>query len=226
MKSNLILLIEDNEDLMNINRRFLRRLGFQTLEAGTLEAGEAALSAGPDLIVLDIMMPDGSGLEFCKRIRLQNEIPILFLTALSGADNAIAGFIAGGDDYLTKPYDLQELGYRIEALLRRSGKLIRRRTAVGQLTLDHISSRAYIDGQDLMLKPKEFSILFFLTTNAGRFVPSEVIYQTVWGGGGNDTRTVKAHIYRLRKCLIQAENNRFIIEFERGRGYRLIQENY
>lgn len=218
-----ILLIEDNADILAINRCALQKKGYQTLEAKSLEEAEAALSANPSLILLDIMMPDGSGLDFCKIVRKQLDIPILFLTALSGSRNAVAGFAAGGDDYLSKPYDLEELVSRIEALLRRSGSSASKQSAWGSLTLDHISGRAYVSGTDLLLKPKEFSLLLLLSRHMSNYVPSRELFKQVWGSNDLDIRTVKSHIYRLRKQLGTSGRNEFSIEYEKLKGYRLVE---
>lgn len=115
-----ILLIEDNSDIMKINSKALSMRGFSVLEAATLARGEELLAKrSPDLIVLDIMLPDGDGLRFCKKLRGGSGVPVLFLSALALNTEIIEGFEAGGDDYLTKPYDLDVLIARIEALLRR-----------------------------------------------------------------------------------------------------------
>ena len=116
-----ILLVEDNEHIMRINAEYLSGRGYELEKAYSLRQAEEKIAKGePDLIVLDVMLPDGDGIRFCGELRKEHHMPILFLTAKVQKADIIAGLGQGGDDYLTKPYDLDEFGMRIEALLRRA----------------------------------------------------------------------------------------------------------
>lgn len=222
-----ILMIEDNPDIMKINRTILEKQ-YNILEATTLMKGEALLKENnPDLILLDIMLPDGSGLDFCERIRNSsdsnaNNIPILFITALGENTEIVEGFTRGGDDYITKPYDLDVLSARIEALLRRTTKFDKEPITVEGLEIGYMPNKARLNGRDLRLTPREFSLLEYLLKNHGEFVPSKTLYEKIWGMTSTDSRPVKQHIHNIRKKL--GENSPVIIEASQGKGYCLTKK--
>lgn len=214
-----ILLVEDNPDIIKINRYALTMRGYRVLEARTIEQGRELLEReNPNLIILDILLPDGSGLSLCEEIRKNSGLPILFLSALGENQNIVDGLLRGGDDYLPKPYDLDVLLARVEALLRRvvcGTEVIVRR---GALTLDTVSQCAMVNGRDILLTPKEFAILLYFVRNEGREVKAEQLYKAAWRQPmKNDTRAVKTAVSRMRKKL---EPTGMQITFERGAGYR------
>jgi DNA-binding response OmpR family regulator len=179
-------------------------------------------SLRPDLIVLDIILPDGSGLDLCRDIRAETDIPVLFLTALGKNDDIVAGLRAGGDDYLPKPFDFNVLEARIEALLRRYGRISPEEHVFGNLKLNTESGRAFFGGTDLLLTPKEFAILKLLAQNMNRWVRADEIYKTVWTMEPmDDLRAVRQKIYCIRKKLSQCEELEVEIESERYGGYRM-----
>jgi DNA-binding response OmpR family regulator len=199
----------------------LRRRGYETMTAMTLrEARERVSATSPDAIVLDIMLPDGSGLAFMRELRKTSNIPILLLTGLTTPSDIVRGLDEGGDDYLTKPYDFSVLLAHIEALLRRAER-IPKRLSKGALTLDIRANRAFIRDEDMQLTQKEFAVLLLLTENEGRILVTDYVYETVWKqpvttetGGA-----VKTVISRLRRKL----GEEFIIENDRETdGYRLM----
>jgi DNA-binding response OmpR family regulator len=218
-----ILLVEDNRDIQEVNKNMLiRRGGYHVHLAKNLaEAQERLTEAVPDIIVLDILLPDGSGLDFLEDLRQNTDIPVLLLTALAKPGDAVKGLRAGGDDYLTKPYDNAELLARIESLLRRASHLPKTLTK-GRLTLNMISGMAFINGRDLLLSPKEFAVLLLLAQNEGKTVSAEYLYTEVWGLPMNDIRTLKKHISELRKKL-ETETNDCEIVNVRGEGYCFMQ---
>lgn len=218
-----ILMIEDNPDILRANAAELRMENYRVLEADTLEAGRAlAQRERPDLILLDILLPDGSGLDYCRELFGQNAPRILFLSAMNTPEDVIAGLRAGGDDYMTKPYIMGELLARIEAILRRA------RTAapqpqtlrIGSLELNTAAGRAYLAGEDLLLTPKEYAVLEALLARRGQFIASAQLYRLVWGMEAVDTRPIRQHIRRLREKL--GENAPVLIESEQGSGYRIV----
>ena len=216
-----ILVVEDNSKLNEINCRALQLEGFETLSAFSIKEARIHLSKSmPDAIVLDIMLPDGSGVDFCKEIRELTSSPILFLTAVKGYEETLAGLAAGGDDYLNKPFDITLLIAKIKSFLRRDEiarreqpKTIKR----GAITLDIITTRAYINDEDLLLSPKEFSLLYMLAYNEGTFFPQKELYQAIWKQPmQGDNQAIKSTTSRLRKKLERAG---YTIASQRGEGY-------
>jgi DNA-binding response OmpR family regulator len=218
-----ILLVEDNREIQEVNKNLLIQCGGYRvrLAQNLAEARERLAEAEPDLIVLDIMLPDGCGLDFLGELRHDTDIPVLLLTALGKSGNAVKGLQAGGDDYLAKPYDNAELLARIESLLRRASHLPKTLTK-GGLTLNMVSGIAHVNGRDLLLSPKEFAILFVLAQNEGKTISCEYLYKEAWGLPMNDDRTLLKHISALRKKL-EDETNNCEIENVRGEGYRFMQ---
>lgn len=223
MKDSTILIIEDDYDIRRANRAALELEGYRVMEAGTLAEGRQIVEESlPDLIILDILLPDGNGLQYCKELRGKIGVRILFLSALNTKADLLTGLRAGGDDYMAKPYDMDELLLRVETLLRR-GKFIgmdEPAIKLYGLELNPVSCRALLSGRDLLLKPKEFALLRILVLSDGRSVPAEELYEKVWNmSAASDVRTVKEHISRIRRKL--GKKCTFSILSERGRGYRL-----
>ncbi|MDL2253653.1 response regulator transcription factor [Ruminococcaceae bacterium OttesenSCG-928-I18] len=227
MDNSHILLVEDNAKIQKANRRMLELNGYIVDTVPSLAGARASMEKSvPDLLVLDIMLPDGSGLAFCEEVRTQYDMPILFLTALGEKDSIVKGLRAGGDDYLPKPYDYDELLARIEALLRRAERRGGRASPgedIGPLHLDHLAGRAYLNGRDVLLKPKEYALLHMLVQSAGQYLRAEDLYAAVWGSDVNgDARTVYVHISGLRKKLCMQKDGVLNIEHTRGKGYRFV----
>lgn len=219
-----ILMIEDNPHILRANAAELRMENYRVLAADTLTAGRAlAQHEHPDLILLDILLPDGNGLDYCREVFGQKAPRILFLSAMSASKDVIAGLRAGGDDYITKPYLMQELLARIEAILRRAqhAKPETDLLRVGSLELNATASRAYLARQDLLLTPKECALLEVLLTRIGEFIASAELYRLVWGMEAVDTRPIRQHIRRLREKL--GNNAPVRIESEQGSGYRIVE---
>lgn len=216
-----ILLVEDNQHIMKINRDSLREAGYRILEAKTVREARTALdNEAPDLIILDIMLPDGDGVELCRLIRGDSNIPVLFLSAKKENAEIISGLKAGGDDYLPKPYDINVMLARVEALLRRSADISRSDSVqFGSLDVRLDRRRALFEGKDLLLTPKEFAILEMLVHNQGSYVHVETLYGVLWGIKTTENmNTVKEHVYRLRCKLSDAPVK---ITSSRYRGYCL-----
>ncbi|MDL2234679.1 response regulator transcription factor [Christensenellaceae bacterium OttesenSCG-928-L17] len=220
-----ILLVEDNPHIMKINSEALALHGYRVLEAETLAEGRTLFEAEkPDLILLDIMLPDGNGLDFCEELRAQQmDTPILFLTAMNENSDIVKGLQAGGDDYITKPYHYDVLLARVEALLRRAARLRPAESRVGNLLILHELHRATCNDVDLRLTAKEFSVLELLARSPGKPVPAGVLHKALWGTAAKeDSSAVKTHISRLR-CKLEAVGATAIICTERGKGYWLAE---
>jgi len=213
-----ILLVEDEQDISFANKILLERSGgYRVRLAMNLEeAWRSITEAEPDLIVLDIMLPDGSGLDFLGELRQGKNIPVLLLTALSETSDELRGIQAGGDDYITKPYDIHVLLARIEMVLQRTARLPETITK-GTLTLHITSNEAFVNGENLGLSQKEFSLLVIFVQHENRAISAAHLYEQVWGRHmGKDDRAVKTAVYRLRKKL---QHTGFTITAERSVGY-------
>ncbi|GAU78289.1 response regulator transcription factor [Fusibacter sp. 3D3] len=223
-KGKLILLVEDNEKIMRGNQRLFGLEGFETMAALTLCAARTSIVARkPDAVILDIMLPDGSGLDFMQELRTGEHtgIPILLLTGLTTPEDIIRGLTAGGDDYLTKPYDFSILLARVEALLRRAQRVPETITK-DRFTLDMTASVAMLDGVDLLLTQKEFALLLIFIQNPVRFIDGEYLYEKVWHKPQMaDANALKSTIKRLRSKM---EGSGWQISWSRGEGYCLEKE--
>ena len=217
-----ILLVEDNPHIRKINTQVLTQRGYDLLQTDTVAGCRELMRWNPvDLVVMDIMLPDGSGLELCREIKSRFHIPVLFLTALGENKEIVEGLRAGGDDYLTKPYDLEVLVARVEARLRSHAES-RRYVCYGCLRLDTVSLCGYLGDRDMLLTQKEFAVLLILARSAGRDVDSSQLRQ-VWGDDADgDNQALWTFISRLRKKL-NSEESRLEILSRRGGGYLLEQ---
>ena len=223
MAGERLLLVDDEDNLRSMLEAALRYEGFDVRAAGTGRDALAAIEEhDSDLIVLDVMLPDLDGFEVCRRLRNDGvRTPVLFLTARDGTDDKVRGLTLGGDDYLVKPFSLEELVARISAVLRRSGRM--RAGAVlrcADLEMDddaHIVRRA---GDEVPLSPTEYNLLRFLLANQGRVVSKPQILDHVWQYDfGGDGGVVETYIGYLRKKIDQVDPR--LIQTVRGFGYAL-----
>lgn len=219
MSEKRILLVEDNEQIMHGNERMLTRRGYKVITALTISETRKAIEAQmPSLMVLDIMLPDGNGLEFMHNLREQEglDIPILLLTGLTGKNDVVRGLEAGGDDYLTKPYDFHVLLARIEALLRRAER-VPEVIVKGALTLDVRAGAVSLNGTDLSVTKKDFYLLLFFIQNEERFFSAEHLYEKIWKTSmEGDNQALKSAISRLNKKI---SGGGWHISWSRGEGY-------
>jgi len=219
-----ILLVEDNKEIQIVNSNMLqRRGGYNVYLAMNLEeAREIVATTDLDIILLDIMLPDGSGLDFLKDLKQDKNIPVLILSALGKIEDKIKGLEAGGNGYLSKPYDNHELLLTIESLLQLKEQMPNTITK-GALTLRVNSNQAFVNGVDLRLsKDIEFSLLNIFVKYENKVLSPEFLYQEVWGQPmkGNDSAIRKA-LNRLRPKL---EKSGYTITTEHGKGYRFEKE--
>lgn len=203
MKKVKLLMIEDETDVLSINREFFEGKGYDVVCATTLEQARFQLEEhNPDLILLDVMVPDGSGFDFCAELRLKTNAPIVFLTCRDENESVVKGLQKGGDDYVTKPYDLNVLNARVAAQLRRSGVMAAGKIELFPLTIDFLSGEATLDGEPLSLTQKELQLLGCFALFAGRRLSCDQIYRRAWGGSSpGAARTIAVHVANLRKKL-------------------------
>lgn len=201
--------VVDDEDLLVKGIRFnLKNEGYEVVTGSNgLEAVDLARNERPDLMVLDVMMPEMDGLTACTKIREFSQVPIILLTAKTDDLDKLMGFDVGADDYLTKPFNILELKARIRALLRRSGSTQEQaetanRLTIGDISLDLDSRNAYAGGKLAELTAKEFDVIEFLMRNANRVYSREALLDTIWAlEYRSDIRTVDVHIRRIREKL-------------------------
>ena len=218
-----LLVVEDDPNIRELLSASLRFAGFavDAVTTGT-EAVTAARDSRPDLIVLDVMLPDLDGFEVMRRLRETGvRVPVVFLTARDGTEDKVRGLTLGGDDYVTKPFSLEELTARIRAVLRRtSGDSGPNRLVFADLELDEETHEVLRGGQTVALSPTEFKLLRYLMLNAGRVLSKAQILDHVWqydfGGDGN---VVETYISYLRKKVDQSGPR--LIHTVRGVGYSL-----
>ncbi len=221
--SDKILLVDDELTLLETLAFNLRAAGYQVVTAGDGAAAlEQARAEAPDLVVLDLMLPELDGLTVCRSLRQHSDVPILILTARTGELDKIVGLESGADDYLTKPFSLGELQARIRALLRRAGSAqASDELRANDLWLNLVSRRAFLEGKELVLSPKEFSLLAELMRHQGAVLSRDLLLTRVWGYDFyGDTRTVDVHVRWLREKIEQDASRPVRIMTVRGIGYR------
>ncbi len=221
-----VLIVEDERDLLSLLDFNLRQAGFQTLLAGSgAEALGHLARTAPDLVVLDLMLPDMPGTEICRRLKASDRtrhVPVVMLTAKGEEVDRVVGFELGADDYVVKPFSVRELVLRLQAVLRRAAGSTEEaaRTQVGPLRLDLSAHRAWVGADELPLTPLEFRLLQTFMTRAGRVQSREQLLSDVWEMSPDlETRTVDTHVKRLREKLGPARD---LLETVRGIGYRLV----
>jgi DNA-binding response OmpR family regulator len=219
-----ILVVDDEPTLRETLAEALDADGFRVVTAAD---GREALARfrehRPELVVLDLMLPELSGIEVCRIIRQESDVPILMLTAKSSEVDKIVGLELGADDYVTKPFSLRELSARIRALLRRSEQVASEGLAtvtVGGLTVDLAGHRLLRDGDVVPLKPKVFELLAFLVRHPGQVFSREQLLEQVWGYEyAGETRTVDVHVHWLRTAIEPDPASPAVIQTVRGVGY-------
>jgi len=224
MAARKILVVEDETAIRDMLVFNLGRAGYEVLGAGNAsEARNAIANRQPDVILMDWMLPDVSGLELTRQLKRDaqtREIPVIMVTARGQEDDRVAGLEGGADDYITKPFSSRELQARIRALLRRTTPAGDAVMAVGELRLDSASHRVTIAGDEIPLGPTEYRLLSFFIQNSERVYARSQILDRVWGGNVYvEERTVDVHIRRLRKALAKHGYDK-LIQTVRGAGYR------
>jgi two-component system response regulator RegX3 len=226
MAGKTIVVVEDERALADALRFNLERQGFRVDVKHDGFAGVAAVDASePDLVILDVMLPGLDGFEVCRRVRTRSNVPILMLTARGEEVDRVLGLEIGADDYLTKPFSLRELEARVRALLRRSGD--RDQTdpketyESGNLRMSPPERRAWLNGKELRLRPREFDLLAFFMRNRSLALSRQQILDGAWGSDFvGDERTVDVHVKALRDAINDDPRNPTRIVTVRGVGYR------
>ncbi len=222
-----ILLVDDEPDLLSLLDFNLQAASFDTLLATTGEQALAQLRRRvPDMVLLDLMLPDVPGIEVCRQLKSDprtRHVPVVMLTAKGDEVDRVVGFELGADDYVTKPFSVRELVLRLKAVLRRAGPARiseRPPDSVGPIRVDADAHRAFADGVEIQLTPLEFRLLTTFMARLGRVQSREQLLEDVWEMSSEvETRTVDTHVKRLREKL---GSGRDMLETVRGVGYRLV----
>jgi two-component system, OmpR family, KDP operon response regulator KdpE len=220
-----VLIVDDDPDLLNVCRVGLQALGHVVSSAETGTGGLAETAIGrPDVIVLDLGLPDLDGIEVCKRIRTWSHAPIVVLSADGTEDRKVEALEAGADDYVTKPFGMRELNARLRVALRhradREPGEGPTEFDVGPLHLDLIHYQVTFNGRDLDLTAREFEFLAFLARHAGKVCTRRMILENVWGPGyANEVNYLKVYAYRIRRKLGDEDGN--FLQSDPSVGYRL-----
>jgi len=200
-----ILLVEDEAGLLEPMAAYLGRLGYDVATADSLEAARAALvEAEPDLVVLDVMLPEGAdaGFEFASELRdADYDGPILFITARDAVEDRVRGLDLGGDDYLTKPFSLDELAARVRALLRRQGSVRRSIFERGPLKVDYAGRKVLWNGREVPLSGREFALMELFTLQPDRVYSAEELLERLFPGADSGLKIVRVYVHRLRQKL-------------------------
>lgn len=227
MPDTKVLIVDDEFAIRDMLRMALEIADFKCIEAENIQdAHTLVVDERPDIVLLDWMLPGGSGLELLRRLKRNDttaEIPVIMLTAKTAEDNVIQGLEVGADDYITKPFAPRELIARIRALLRRTaGGEKRERLQINELVLDAESRRVFLDNQPVDMGPTEFNLLQFFMSHPERAYTRNQLLDHVWGANVYvEERTVDVHIRRLRKALQTSQHDYSnLIQTVRGTGYR------
>lgn len=223
-----ILLVDDEKDIVDMMEEVLGKEGFHSIQKAYNGKDAVAICREfmPDVVVLDIMMPDIDGLEVCRQIREFSYCSVLFLSSKNDDVDKILGLSCGGDDYITKPFSPREVVFRIKAQLRRqqyqSTPLPKAKLTVGALSIDGESCRAYKAGQEIELTGREFLLLSYLMENADRIISKERIYEQVWGEYSSICdNTIMVHIRHLREKIEDVPSSPRQLITVKGLGYKL-----
>ena len=228
-----ILVVDDEADIRKIVRLILQKKGYDVVEAGNgIAAVEQVANGDIDLVIMDIMMPQMSGIDACEKIRKLSIVPVLFLTAKSLVADKQSAYMSGGDDYLVKPFSATELTIKVEALLRRymiyKGKTVadNKINLPGGVVVDPDTKEIYRGGHRIDLRDREASMFFYLLEHAGEVVDTTTLYEAVWGEAalGSGSNNVMVNMLNLRKKLEDDPSAPKIIKTVWGRGY-LLEKN-
>jgi DNA-binding response OmpR family regulator len=220
-----VLVIDDDENTIWLLSTLLQHNGFEVVKALSAAEGlAAARDHKPDMVLLDVMMPEMDGWEVCRRLRETSAVPVVFLTAKSSVKDVVKGLEIGGDDYIVKPFDNQELLARIRTQLRRtssnhtSDELV---FANGDLRINFLTREVTVYGKTIELTPKEFTLLSVMARNAGRVLTRNELITQTWGPEyGEANESLKLYVHYLRKKIERDPNKPEFILTSRGVGYR------
>lgn len=219
-----LIVVDDEETIVETVENKLRKEGYTVFTAGTAEEGMRLYRlVKPDLLLLDIMLPQRSGVDLARAIRKDSTVPIIFLTAKASEDDRVKG-LEIADDYIVKPFSLAELAARVKSVLRRSsGDTPNEALESGNIRIDPKSHQAWRDNELMSLSPKEFALLYFLVRNKGQVFSREILLDRVWGQDAYvSARTVDVHVRWLRERVEMEPSSPERLMTVRGVGYKFL----
>ncbi len=228
MSGKKVLVVDDDVKTVELVKLYLNRDGYRVLTAyDGNDALQMARESHPDLIVLDLMLPGMNGLEVCRTLRTESDVPIIMLTALTTDDDRLTGLNLGADDYVTKPFSPRELAARVRAVLRRiPGERGPDKVEHGALTVNFLKHEAFLEGKPLNLTPIEFKVLGALVKEPGRvFSRAQIIEKALGDDFDGFDRTIDVHILKLRRKLEPDSHHPRYIKTIYGAGYKLLENN-
>ena len=227
-----ILIIEDDKSIARLEKDYLEINGFEVIIEETGDISKIIpLLDGVDLVILDLMLPKGNGIDICKRIQSLKDIPIMIVSAKDQDMDIVLGLGVGADDYMTKPFSTNELIARVKAQLRRYTKMKsspsnafdESNVVIRNMMINEMTKTFTVDGITLDLTPKEFDIIFLLAKNRGRVFSKEEIYERVWKYDSlGDAFTVTVHVKRIREKIENVAEHASLIETVWGVGYKIV----
>jgi two-component system, OmpR family, KDP operon response regulator KdpE len=219
-----ILVVDDEPQILRALRTSLRGAGYDVDTADTAEAALTALALNPpDAVILDLVLPDGSGTEVCRELRAWSTVPVIVLSVVGEEVEKIAALDAGADDYVTKPFGIDELLARLRAAMRRSEASTEPVIEVGELRVDLEKRLVTVGGRPVQLTPHEFALLRILATNAGKLLTHAALLREVWGRGyAEESHYLHVYVSQLRRKLEPDPARPRYILTEPGAGYRLV----
>jgi two-component system response regulator ResD len=226
MSNYKVLIVDDEMQMRNLIGFYLKQQSFDVVEATDgVEAMKIFPTSNFDLVILDVMMPNMDGWEVCRKIRDISNVPIIMLTARTDLSDKVHGFQQGADDYLTKPFEIEELLVRVNALLRRSKKEDNnekdKAISVNGMVINPTSRKLYINNEDINVTRKEFDLLYLLASNRNRVYDREFLLQNIWGDEFfGDDRTVDQHVKNIREKFRKNAASFNPIETVWGLGYK------
>ncbi len=224
MSGPLILVVDDEQQILRALRTSLRAAGYEVETAETVEGALAAAAMQPpEAFILDLVLPDGSGIDVCRELRTWSAAPVIVLSAVGEEGEKVAALDAGADDYVTKPVGIDELLARLRAALRRAGPSGEPLIEIGELEVDLEKHEVRFAGKPVHLTPHEFDLLRYLARNEGKLLTHRMILQEVWGPGyGNSTNILHVNVSQLRRKLEPDPARPQYLLTEPGAGYRLV----
>jgi DNA-binding response OmpR family regulator len=224
MSGQRILVVDDEEQILRALRTGLRGAGYEVETAATVESAlaEAAMRP-PDAVILDLVLPDGTGIEVCRELRKWTTAPIIILSAVGEEREKVAALDAGADDYVTKPVGIDELLARLRASLRRVAPSGEPLIVIGELEVDLEKQEVRVEGKPVHLTPHQFDLLRVLARNAGKLLTHRMILQEVWGPTyGTESNLLRVHVAHLRRKIEHDPARPQYLLTEPGAGYRLV----